>query len=122
MVATDGILTYAIFIYKCGDLNWIGYSYASIGFNIGPDAFASPKLSLTPSVNNISCLNGNTSEWSNVVYCVGGCDDICEAANPCKNGGVCTINSSVPSNFACNCTGTGYNGDTCEGIDTIVKH
>ena len=37
--------------------------------------------------------------------------DICVAANPCQNGGICTPNALTL--FTCNCTGSGYTGATC---------
>ena len=49
-----------------------------------------------------------------MVYQVRQLQDICEAANPCKNGGICILNAP-PSNYTCNCVGN-YTGDTCEGI------
>ena len=57
-MATDGTLSYAIFTYWCGGLNWINsYDYAGIGFSIGQDFFANHALSLTPGVNNIACMS-----------------------------------------------------------------
>ena len=103
-------MSYAIFTYQCGGLNWINSYYAGIGFSIGQDFFNNHKLSLTPNVNDIACLN---DEWSNVVYCVGGCV-FCVDYYPCKNGGICTL-STLPHGYTCNCTGN-YTGDTCEGI------
>ena len=107
-MATDGILSYAIFTYQCGRLNWT--AYAGIGFSIGQDFFNNHELSLAPNVNDIACLNG---EWNNVVYCVGGCV-FCVDYYPCENGGICTLNVP-PNSYTCNCTGN-YTGDTCEGI------
>ena len=72
MIATDGFMSYAIFTYKCGELNWLWSKYATIGFSITQDFYANHYLSKTPNVNNISCLNSPTSEWSNVVYHIGG--------------------------------------------------
>ena len=71
MIATDGLDSYAIFTYKCGELNWSNYA-TIIGFSITQDFYANHYLSITPNVNNISCLNSPTSEWSNVVYHIGG--------------------------------------------------
>ena len=67
IVATDGTLSYAIFTYHCGSLNWIPNS-ASIGFSITQDFFANHELSLTPNVNDVACING---EWSNIIHKVG---------------------------------------------------
>ena len=68
MIATDGLASYAIFTYKCGELNWLQSTYPTIGFSITQDFYANHYLSKTPNVNNISCLNG---VWSNVMYHVG---------------------------------------------------
>ena len=35
----------------------------------------------------------------------------CNTGTPCLNGGVC---SDTPGSFTCNCSGTGYEGDTCQ--------
>ena len=35
----------------------------------------------------------------------------CNTGTPCLNGGVC---SNTAGSFTCNCTGTGYQGDTCQ--------
>ena len=114
IVATDGTLSYAIFTYQCGELNWLRFNYASIGFGITQDFFANHKLSLTPDVNDIACAG--ITEWSNVVYQVRELQDVCEAANPCQNDGICIL-IDPPSNYTCNCTGN-FTGDTCEG--TII--
>ncbi|XP_022097030.1 neurexin-1a-like isoform X2 [Acanthaster planci] len=39
------------------------------------------------------------------------CENHC-SANPCKNGGICTEHWT---SFSCNCSGTTYTGNTCEG-------
>ena len=112
-MATDGTLSYAIFTYQCGGLSWnvTGlHDSAGIGFSIGQDFFNNHELSLTPSVNDIACLNG---EWNNVVYCVGGCV-FCVDYNPCKNDGTCMLNTS-PNDYICNCSGN-YTGVICKGI------
>ena len=75
-MATDGVLSYVIFTYLCGGLNWLSYNYASIGFSVTQDFFANHELSLTPDVNDIACT---CSVWSNVIYQVG-------------NSGMCEIN------------------------------
>ena len=113
-MATDGILSYAIFTYQCGGLNWLSGSYASVGFGVTQNFFANHVLSLTPNVNDIACA-GTVSEWSNVVYQVSvQLQDICVDANPCMNGGICILNVP-PDNYTCNCIGN-YTGDTCGGI------
>ena len=38
--------------------------------------------------------------------------DMCATGTPCNNGGTC---SNTPAgSFTCDCTGTGYEGDTCQ--------
>ena len=133
-MATDGILSYAVFTYLCGGLNWLRYNYASIGFGITQNFFANHELSLTTNVNDIACANNNISGWSNVVYqvskqcnymcgegeaphnsCDGSCIivDICVATSPCQNGGTCvTIRST---SYYCFCPSS-YIGFDCEGI------
>ena len=114
-MATDGTLTYAIFTYQCGGLNWLHTSFASIGFGIGPEFFDNHELSLTPYVNNVACINNG---WSNVVYLVsGGLNDSC-ATNPCQNGGTC-IATGDGSNYRCFCP-LYYTGYDCEGIIQIM--
>ena len=49
-----------------------------------------------------------------MIYEVSQMQDICEARNPCKNGGIC-IQLDAPNDFICSCIGN-YTGDTCEGI------
>ena len=66
MIATDGLASYAIFTYKCGELNWMDKT--TIGFSITQDFFENHALSQTPNVNDIACLNSPNSTWSNVVY------------------------------------------------------
>ena len=38
--------------------------------------------------------------------------DICSRNTPCKNGGNCTL-GSVPDEYICDCSGTGYTGKNC---------
>ena len=61
-MATDGVLSYAIFTYHCGSLNWISSS-TSIGFSITQDLLANHEL---PNVNAVACT-GN-SAWSSIIY------------------------------------------------------
>ena len=65
-MATDGILSYAIYTYQCGGLHW--FYNASIGFSITQDFFANHELSLTSNVNDIACAS---DMWSNIIYQVG---------------------------------------------------
>ena len=73
VLATDGIRFYAIYTYKCGELNWVNdtyfNSYATIGIGFSPPyTVAFHPLSGKPNVTDIACINNDTSVWSNVVY------------------------------------------------------
>lgn len=65
-MVTDYIRSYAIFTYRCGDLNTPGYhQYSTIGIN-ADDAFGiNHPLSGSRAITNVSCANG---EWNNLVY------------------------------------------------------
>ena len=60
-------MSYAIFTYKCGSLNWINHG-AGIGFSASEEFFANHPLSRSNDVNDIACLNEPYSQWSNVIY------------------------------------------------------
>ncbi len=68
LLVTDFVSSYAVFIYKCGLLQWSGDPAASIGFDAGGIAFQNHPLSLSQSARDIACVNSNTTEWSNVYY------------------------------------------------------
>ena len=79
VLATDGTRSYAIYTYKCGELNWVkGFSTSSslagIGFSASSDLFAEHSLSRNSNVNQIACINEDSippSNWSNIVYEIG---------------------------------------------------
>ena len=58
--------TYAVFIYKCGLIQWTGYR-AGVGINSGDGYYINHPLSNTNNVIDIDCYD-ETSGWSNVVY------------------------------------------------------
>ena len=71
VIVTDGVYSYAVVIFKCGDLNWTGTrtsGFAVVGFLAGQGVHGNHSLSMTPDVNNISCLNLPSTNWSNVVF------------------------------------------------------
>ena len=73
VLATDGIRFYAIYTYKCGELNWANDTYtndyAFIGFTFIPPVLqAEHPLSRKPNVTDIACINNDSSVWSNVLY------------------------------------------------------
>ena len=67
VLLTDGTQSYAVFTYKCGELNWVRVA-AGIGFSAGPSLYANHPLSRRSNVRRIACLNSPESPWSNVVY------------------------------------------------------
>ena len=71
VLVTDGVRSYAVFTYKCGELHWANYN-ASIGFSASSSFFANHPLSRQSNVNSIACLNSPTSQWSNVLYQISG--------------------------------------------------
>ncbi|XP_019862777.1 PREDICTED: uncharacterized protein LOC109591471 [Amphimedon queenslandica] len=60
------------------------------------------------SICSNSCEAGYTR---NTTTCTCSLSNICELS-PCQNGGSCTL-VSAPSNYSCDCTGTGYQGLNC---------
>ena len=71
VVVTNGVQSYAVFTYKCGELNWVR-NRAGIGFSASSTLFANHPLSRQSNVNSIACLNSPSSPWSNVVYRISG--------------------------------------------------
>ena len=66
MVATDGIRSYAIFTYRCGDMNWA--NSPTIGFNAAGNHYANHPNTGSSSGQEIACLHSPFSEWYNLVY------------------------------------------------------
>ena len=66
IVITDGLDSYAVYIYKCGEMEW--GDDATIGFNAAGDYYENHILSVTSQASDIACVNSAFSEWSNVVY------------------------------------------------------
>ena len=63
---TDGATSYAVFTYRCGDMNW---AYGpTIGFNAAGDYYVNHPNTGSPSGEEIACLNSPTSQWYNLVY------------------------------------------------------
>ena len=62
LVITNGTNSYAVFIYRCGDITWA--SSPTIGFNAAGSSFANE-----PNTGSeIACLNSPHSQWYNLVY------------------------------------------------------
>lgn len=63
---TDGVDSYAVFTYRCGDMNW---AYRpTIGFNAAGDYFVNHPNTGSSSGEEIACLNSPISQWYNLVY------------------------------------------------------
>ena len=68
IVITDGTTSFAVFTYKCGDLNW--GSGASIGFSAADDLFANHEFAGRPDAHEVDCLNQPISDYVNVIYAI----------------------------------------------------
>ena len=66
LVITDGIESYALYIYRCGDMTW-AYS-PTIGFNAAGNSFANHPDTGSTNAEEIACLNTPLSQWYNLVY------------------------------------------------------
>uniref|UniRef100_A0A1X7U2M9 NIDO domain-containing protein n=1 Tax=Amphimedon queenslandica TaxID=400682 RepID=A0A1X7U2M9_AMPQE len=66
VLAFQSNATYAVFIYKCGLINWTRND-AGVGINSGDGYYINHPLSLTNNVNNIDCYDV-VSGWANIVY------------------------------------------------------
>ena len=67
-MVTDGNISFAIFIYQCGDLEWPGFYGATIGFGAGSEFASNHWLSGTPNVTSIACLNTPESQFYSLIY------------------------------------------------------
>ena len=68
IVITDGTTSFAVFTYKCGDLNW--GSGATIGFSAAGDLFANHEFTGRPDAHDVDCLNQPLSDYVNVIYTI----------------------------------------------------
>ena len=66
LVITDGSTSYAVFTYRCGDMNWA--FGPTIGFNAAGDYYVNHPNTGSRNGEEIACLNSPTSEWYNLVY------------------------------------------------------
>ena len=74
MVITDGLRSYAVFIYQCGLLQWsslFGEDNAVIGYNMRGQ-FINHPLSGTSLATNVACTNSPATSRSTLVYAIGG--------------------------------------------------
>lgn len=58
--------TYAVFTYKCGDLNWA--RSPTIGFNAASLFYENYDLSGSTSADIMDCFNSPTNDYFNLVY------------------------------------------------------
>ena len=65
LVITDFNSSYAVFIYKCYDLEFSGS--AAIGFTAGNVLFSNHRIS-GYRAKNVACINYPESSWVNLVY------------------------------------------------------
>ena len=73
-MVTDGVTSYAIFNYKCGNLQWassLGNSAVS-GYNFQGASFQQDFLSGFPQISDVACRNLPCSEFYTVLYDIGG--------------------------------------------------
>ena len=62
--------------------------------------------------STLACNNSCQAGFAlNTTTCTCSLSNICELS-PCQNGGSCTL-VSAPSNYTCDCTGTGYQRINC---------
>ncbi len=67
VVITDGSLSFALFIYRCGEMDWFGVPTV-IGFIAETSFFANHRLADSGDAREIACRNSNDTVWSNVLY------------------------------------------------------
>ena len=72
IIITDGMLSYAVFVYQCDLLQWSGLNsrHAVIGYNMNGQ-FMNHPLSGIPQVSDVDCMNSPSTSWSTLVYQIG---------------------------------------------------
>ena len=66
-MVTDGTNSFAIFFYQRGDLQW-SRNGATIGIGAGFESFFNHRLSGTPNVTSIACLNTPENQFYSLSY------------------------------------------------------
>uniref|UniRef100_A0A1X7ULZ2 NIDO domain-containing protein n=1 Tax=Amphimedon queenslandica TaxID=400682 RepID=A0A1X7ULZ2_AMPQE len=66
VLAYQSNATYAVFIYKCGLIEWTEYD-AGVGINSGDGYYINHPLANTSNVTDIDCYDA-VSGWTNIVY------------------------------------------------------
>ena len=67
-MTTDGINSFTIFIYQCGDLQWPDHGRATIGFGAGSEFASNHWLSKISNVTSIACLNTPDNQFFSLLY------------------------------------------------------
>ena len=67
VMVTDGNTSFAIFIYRCGDLQWTRHG-ATIGFGASFEFVSNHWLSGSQNVTSIACLNTPDSQFFSLLY------------------------------------------------------
>ena len=66
VMVTDGTNSFAIFIYRCGDLQWSGG--ATIGYGASSEMFSNHRFSGTFFTTSIACLNTPDNQFVTLLY------------------------------------------------------
>ena len=71
IIITDGMLSYAVFVYQCDLLQWSGLiNDAVIGYNMN-GRFINHPLSSIPQVADVDCVNSPGTSSNTLVYQIG---------------------------------------------------
>ena len=74
VIVTDGSNSFAIFIYRCGDIQWDfrgfgpGFGGATIGFGASSEFFSNHRLALIRDATSIDCINAPENQFFTVLY------------------------------------------------------
>ena len=66
ILITDGVTSYAVFIYNCDDMEWSGE--AKIGWQASSVLYAAHDLSGAANAKDVACLNTPTTSSSVLIY------------------------------------------------------
>lgn len=64
VLITNGVDSFSVFTYNCGLIEWDNGGANTVGFSAAGQVYANED----PSGADLACINGNASEWSNVIY------------------------------------------------------
>ena len=65
-IITDGVTSYAVFLYNCDDMEWSGE--AKIGWQASSVLYEAHRLSGTTNAKDVACLNTPTTSRSVLIY------------------------------------------------------